>query len=91
MAKSNAKRQADYRARHLHDVDGKGERLNMVIDLTTKRALERLAKCYGVTQRQMLERLVDDAERAVLDKISLPAYSGYYDGQLKLDATNAKP
>lgn len=47
MAKSNAERQAVYRARHLKDEGGTGERLNLVIDLHAKRALERLAVCYG--------------------------------------------
>ena len=52
MAQTNATRQAAYRQRHLHDEGGTGERLNVVIDLHAKRALERLASCYGVTQRQ---------------------------------------
>lgn len=57
MAKSNAQRQAEYRARHLHDLGATGERLNVVIDFHAKLALERLAAYYGVTQRGMLEPL----------------------------------
>ena len=86
MAKSNAARQAAYRARHLIDEDGTGERLNLVIDLHAKRALERLAVCYGVTQREAIERLVLHAERAALDRVAaLPAgHADYYAGRLRL-------
>jgi hypothetical protein len=55
MAKSNAQRQSDYRVRHLKDVDGQAERLNLLVNLHAKRALERLAACYAVTQREVLE------------------------------------
>ena len=87
MAKSSAQRQADYRARHLHEEGGEGERLNLVIDLHAKRALERLALCYGVTQKAMLNRLLIDAERAAVEKVAaLPdGYVRYYDGKLKME------
>ena len=87
MAKSNAVRQADYRARHLKDLNGMGERLNLVIDLHAKRAFERLAVCYGVTQKEIIERLVLGAERATLDKaITMPSGSAdYYYGRLRLE------
>ena len=39
---SNAQRQADYRARHLKSEDAQLQRLNLMIDLHAKRALERL-------------------------------------------------
>lgn len=86
MAKSNAERQSDYRARHLKDVDGMGERLNLVIDLHAKRAFERLAVCYGVTQKEIIERLVLGAEQATLNKaVTMPSGSAdYYDGRLRL-------
>lgn len=88
MAKSNAERQAAYRARHLKDENGKGERLNLVIDLQAKKALERLATCYGVTKKQMLERLAVEAERVTLEKVKiLPSGQvDYYDGRLRLGA-----
>jgi len=61
--RSNAQRQADYRARHLKDENGQLERLSLLIDFHAKRALQRLASCYGVTQRDMLERLLMQANR----------------------------
>jgi hypothetical protein len=68
MAQSNAERQRAYRTRHLKDENGKGERLNILLDLHAKRALERLATCYGVTQKAILESILRQAENAALDK-----------------------
>lgn len=86
MAHSNAERQSAYRARHLKDEGGKGERLNLVLDLHAKRALERLANCYGVTQKAILERLLVGAEMVVLDQLAKTpnGYADYYDSRLKL-------
>ncbi len=67
---TNAERQAAYRARHLKDVDGTGERLNLIVDAKAKRALERLAVHYAVTQRSMIEKLLIDAERAAIDAVA---------------------
>ncbi|HEU4855302.1 MAG TPA: hypothetical protein VFS89_08465 [Nitrosospira sp.] len=91
MAKSNAERQAAYRTRHLKDEDGKGERLNLVIDLHAKRALERLATCYTVTQRAMLERILVEAERAALDSVPVSEHPGYYEGGLRLSFDDVTP
>lgn len=76
MAKSNA-------TRHLIDEDGTGEGLNVVINIHAKQVLERLAACYGVTQREAIERLVLHAERAALDRVAaLPAgHADYYAGR----------
>ncbi len=84
MSMSNAQRQAAYRQRQLHDIDGQGERLNIVLDTTAKRTLERLASCYGVTQRAMLQSLLASAEQAALNRLlALPNGQGqYYDQQL---------
>ncbi len=84
MSMSNAQRQAAYRQRQLHDIDGRGERLNIVLDTTAKRTLERLASCYGVTQRVVLQRLLASAEQSVLNQLlARPNSQGkYYDKQL---------
>lgn len=60
---NNAARQAAYRERHLHDVEGQGVRINTVVSIKAKLALERMAKCYGATQRQMLERALGAQKR----------------------------
>lgn len=68
MAKTAAERQAAYRAsRYRAGVDGNGERrINTWVSTRVHLALERLAQRYGVTQRAVLERLIEDADNAVL-------------------------
>ena len=86
MAKSNAQRQSDYRARHLKDLDGQAERLNLLVNLHAKRALERLAACYAVTQREVLEGLLREADHAALDRAAR-VHNGendYYEKRLRL-------
>ena len=86
MAKTAAERQAAYRRRHLKDEHAKAERLNAVIDVHAKRALERLSTCYGVTQRQVLERVLITAEHDVLDQVAQLAngQADYYEKRLRL-------
>ena len=79
MGKSNAERQAAYRERHLRDPEGGRERLNLLVSIPAKRQLERLAHCYGVTQGAMLERLLAEAERAMLDSLSPDEQRDYLD------------
>lgn len=76
---SSAERQAAYRRRHLNDVDTvDSARLNMIVPVATKRALERLAMRYAVTQREMLGKLIGDAERAVTDGMRSADLRRYY-------------
>ena len=79
MAQSNAERQRAYRQRRLKDLDADSERINLVVPAGTKRKLERLATCYDVTQTGMLERLLADAERALLDSLPMDQHDHYYD------------
>ena len=81
MAQSNAERQAAYRARHLKDENGKGERISLLVDTHAKRALERLATRYAVTQRAMLERLIVEAEKALTADMTAAQYAAYVDGE----------
>ncbi len=77
-SQSNAARQAAYRQRHLYDVDGQGERINMVVTVQAKVQLERLARHYGVTRREVLARVLADAERKVVDGLSRGDERSYY-------------
>lgn len=77
-AQSNSERQAAYRQRHLHDVEGQGERINMVVTVQAKAQLERLARHYGVTQREVLARVLADAERKVVDRLNRGDERAYY-------------
>ena len=79
MAKSNAERQAAYRQRHLKDVNGTDERLSLLVDIRAKRALERLAARYGVTQRAMIERLLIEADSAATADMTAEQFAAYTD------------
>lgn len=60
MAKTNAERQAAYRARRIGET-----RLNLWIADSAALALERLAEHGGTTKRATLERLLIDAGEAL--------------------------
>ncbi len=82
MAKTAAQRQAAYRARRPHaGEDGNGERrLNLWVSTHTDLAIERLARRYCVTKREIVERLViavDDRIIAPLD-IDAPEWDQYF-------------
>jgi len=90
-ALSNAQRQAAFRTRHLKDVDGAGERLNLVVNFNAKRALERLAICYGVTQTAILEHLLVGAEKAQTRQLDAQEFADYHDGSLRLSLDSDTP
>jgi hypothetical protein len=68
MAKTPAERQKEYRAqRQFAGEDGNGERrISAYVSTRAALALDRLAKSYGITKREMLERLVVSAEDKLL-------------------------
>ena len=70
--KTNAQRQADYRTRHLKDENAQLERLSLLVDLHAKRALGRLACCYGVPQRALLARLLMRADLLAQEQAAQP-------------------
>ena len=56
-------------------------------NLHAKRALERLAACYAVTQREVLEGLLREADRAALERAAR-VHNGendYYEKRLRFD------
>lgn len=65
MTQTSAQRQAAYRARRSTAGDNGERRLSMWISTGADVALERLARRYSVTKREMLERLVIDADAAI--------------------------
>jgi hypothetical protein len=80
--RSNAERQAAYRRRHLRNPDADDDmlaRLNLMLCVPAKCQLERLAACYGVTQRSVLERLLEEAEDRAVAALSGKALSDYYE------------
>lgn len=87
MALSNAERQRRYRAR-VRSLDG-AERLNRVegiVRAEAAEALQRLADGYAVTKRGMLERLLTEAEGAVLARFDAEMRDAYLKGMIPLGA-----
>ena len=79
MAKTNSERQAEYRSRHLKDVEGTGDRLNTVLDSSAKLALKRLSHHSGLTQKEILERLLKDEEARLISTLTNIEQDKYYD------------
>ena len=75
MALSPAEKQARFRERHLKE--GNRERLQLVVSLQAKRALERLARHHGLTQAAMLERLVMAEQERVTAGMDGDAFLAY--------------
>ena len=69
--KTAAQRQAESRAkRHLAGAHGDGQRqLNTWLDIGVAVALERIAKRDSVTKRQLLERLIRQEDKRILETI----------------------
>ena len=82
MAKTPAERQKEYRAqRQFAGEDGNGERrINAWVSTRAVLALDRLARSYGVTKREMLERLVVGAEDKLVKgmKSDSPEWEKYF-------------
>jgi hypothetical protein len=92
--RSNAQRQADYRRRHLQSEDHNLQRLSLMVDLHAKLALQRLAHCYGVTQRSMVEGLIMQAQRLAVDEaiaMSPNGHSDYFDERISLPMQSVTP
>lgn len=69
MAKTAAERQKEYRDKRPFAGDNGDRRLNTWISSTAHFALERLAESYGVTKREMLEKLVIDEDEKAIKKL----------------------
>ena len=82
MSTTSAQRQAAYRARrHNAGPAGNGERrLNTWLTTEASLALARLARRYGVTQREILERFITSEDDRVLAtmKPDSPEWDAYF-------------
>lgn len=83
MAQTNAQRQAAFRARHLNSTDSTTQRVDLLIDAHAKAALKRLALHRGSTQWETLQKLIADAESALVDTLDKTAQTDYYEGKAK--------
>lgn len=80
MPKTAAERQAHYRAkRPFAGADNNGERrINTWVNTGTHLALARLARHYGITRREMLERVVMAEETHTTASMDEDAREAYY-------------
>jgi hypothetical protein len=78
MAKTPAERQKEYRdKRPFAGANGDGERrVTAWVSTRAALALDRLAIRYGVTKREMLERLIINEEEKFLKTITLDSQDG---------------
>lgn len=94
MAKTAAQRQQAYRNNRPMAGDNGERRLNTWVSTAAALALTRLARRYGVTNRQMLERLIKDANEQVLVTLELdsPEWDEYFQPQtLRSNKTTTPP
>lgn len=75
---TGAERQRAYRVRQRYRENRK--QINVWVDSGAFFALERLARRNSVTQREMLEQLILDADKRVLKRIDVdtPAWDEYF-------------
>jgi len=71
MADTNAMRQKRYRDARQTAGDNGERQLNTYVSTATALALRRLAGHYGVTKREMLERLVAEADDKILHTLDM--------------------
>lgn len=80
MATTNAQRQQAYRAGRARAGDNGERRINTFVTTSAAIGLKRLAKHHGVTQREMLERLIEDADKAVSGPMDDAQFEQYLSG-----------
>ena len=76
LKKANAKRQAEYRKRHLKE--GSDQRLNVILGLAAKLALERMAKLHGVSNKELLERVLLETQSQLIADMDGEQQARYY-------------
>jgi hypothetical protein len=83
---ANARRQERYREKHFKGEDSTLSHLNVNIDMHAKLRLERLAAHYAVTQKLVLEKMIENSERRILEKLSEEQTKQYFDKQKNITA-----
>lgn len=72
-AKSNAERQAAFRARKVRD----SRTVQLWLEDADKLALSRLARHWGVSQAEAVARLVREADKEVMDGMDDEQFEAY--------------
>ena len=76
MAKTAAERQKQYRASRQFAGDNGERRVSAYVSTRAVLALHRLANSYGVTKRELLERLLIAEDEKVLNGLNLDSPEG---------------
>ena len=66
------------------------ERINHMVSLSAKYSLKRLAACYGVTQRAILEMAIEELENKLLSRLPSECQDDYYDMKITLRGNDNK-
>ncbi len=80
MAKTTAERQAAYRKARACAGENGERRVNTWVSTGAFLALQRLAKRYGVTNREVLERVLLETDKAIVDTLNpeSPEWAVYF-------------
>ena len=80
MAKTAAERQAAFRKKRPHAGENGERRINAWVTTGTYFALARLARRYGVTNLEILEKLVGEADQNISSTLDIDSAEGsvYY-------------
>jgi hypothetical protein len=89
LALTAAEKQQRYRQRHL-GVHGSKERIQLFISVQTKAQLGRLAHHHGYTITKVVEDLIRDAERAILDRLPRRQHFAYLDSRKQRVSARSK-
>lgn len=88
MAKTSAERQREYRLRRN---DGEGDRrINSWVTAKTDIALERMARYYGVTKREMLEKVILETDEKFISSIEEngPEWDDYFNNKKPINVVS---
>lgn len=69
MAKTTKERQAEYRKKRPESGENGERRINTWVTTNAALALGRLANSYGVTKREILERLIIEADQQIINSL----------------------
>lgn len=89
MARSNAERQHSYRKRKLGP-GGRYERINCLIEIATKRKLERLAIHFGWTITHTIEQLIEERVASVLSQLNECDRESFLEGRPHTDSIDGR-
>lgn len=89
QAAKNRERQKKWRENAFNPDKLGLSRVNLAISIHAANALKRLSGGYGLTQRDLIERLLSAADSEIAETIGHDRQAAYYDGKLESGALGA--